>query len=160
RAQRRACRGFLPKLCQERFVQSFHARKGSPGAMSCKVLISTTLRWTSTARHAAGFAFAGATVDAVAPEGAPVTESRYVSASHPSRPIFARASLKDAIRCSEPDLIVSCDDRAVENLLSVYEREPKHSPIASLIARSLGVPENYSPMVSRNGSLAIARALG
>jgi len=128
--------------------------------MGCKILISTTLKWTSTARHAAGFALAGATVEAVAPDGAPVTESRYVSASHLYRPILARASLKEAIRRSEPDLIVSCDDRAVETLLSLYEREPKVSPLASVIARSLGVPENYGQMLSRNGSLAIARALG
>jgi hypothetical protein len=128
--------------------------------MACKVLISTTVRWTSTARHAAGFALSGATVDVIAPDGAPVTQSRYVSHSHIYRPIFARKSLRQAIERAEPDLIVACDDRGIEHLLSLYGSERPASPIRSLIERSLGAPENYGRILSRNDSLAAARALG
>lgn len=128
--------------------------------MACKVLISTTVRWTSTARHAAGFALSGAAVDVIAPDGAPVTQSRYIQQPHIYRPIFARRSLREAIQRSEPDLIVACDDRAVENLLSLYGNEPAASSIRTVIARSLGAPESYSQILSRNGSLAAARALG
>jgi carbamoylphosphate synthase large subunit len=128
--------------------------------MACKVLISTTVRWTSTARHAAGFALSGAAVDVIAPDGAPATQSRYVHQSHVYRPIFARQSLRKAIQQSAPDLIVACDDRAVENMLSLYGNEPAASPIRTVIAKSLGAPENYNEILSRNGSLAISRALG
>jgi hypothetical protein len=128
--------------------------------MGCKILLSTTVSWTSTARHAAGFALAGAEVVALAPRHAPVTASRYVSASYVHRPILGLASLRQAIDRAAPDLIVPCDDRAVENLLGVHAREPAKSPVSALIERSLGRPERYGQVISRTGSLAIARGLG
>jgi hypothetical protein len=128
--------------------------------MSCKILISTTVNWPSTARHAAGFAHAGCEVDVVAPTVAPVTLSRYVSNCYPYRPLSGLASLRAAITESQPDLIVSCDDRAVAILLQVFDAEPKDSPVAALIERSLGTPHRYARMISRDSSMRAARALG
>ena len=128
--------------------------------MSCKILLSTTVGWTSTARHAAGFAEAGCRVDAVAPAQAPVRVSRYISACHPYRAVWGAGSLRSAIQRAQPDLIVSCDDRAVENLLRLYAAEPANSPIATVIARSLGAPDQYARMMSREASMRAARTLG
>jgi hypothetical protein len=128
--------------------------------MSCKILISTTVSWTSTARHAAGFALAGCTVEALAPEKAPVTMSRHVSAVHPYRSLAPLGSLREAIGHAAPDLIVSCDDRAVQHLLRLYDCEAGDSSIARLIERSLGNPREYAHVMSRQKSLQAARSLG
>ncbi len=128
--------------------------------MSCKVLLSTTVNWTSTARHAAGFALAGCEVEALAPTRAPVRVSRYVSRSYVHHSLSAVASLKEAIRKANPDLLVSCDDRAVSNILRLYELEPAGSDIAAVIARSLGKPEQYRALMAREIFLRNARELG
>jgi hypothetical protein len=128
--------------------------------MSCKVLISTTVGWTSTARHAWGFAASGCIVDAVAPAGAPVTQSRHVSKCHSYRSVSGRSSLRAAIREARPDLVVSCDDRAAENLVQLYGLEPKGSPIAEIAQRSLGTPRSYPALIARESFMRTARALG
>jgi hypothetical protein len=128
--------------------------------MSCKILISTTVSWTSTARHAAGFALSGCMVEALAPAKAPVMMSRHVSAVHPYRSLAPLASLREAIRQGPPDLIVSCDDRAVQHLVRLYDCEPKDSSVAKLIERSLGAPREYARVTSRQSSMQAARALG
>lgn len=128
--------------------------------MACKILISTTVKWASTARHAWGFAAAGCTVDCVAPVDAPVTHSRYISNAYPYRSISGLASLKEAILAAEPDLVVSCDDRAAENLLRLFQTEPKGSPIRRISERSLGAPASYPEMMSRESFMRTARRLG
>jgi hypothetical protein len=128
--------------------------------MSCKILVSTTVRWTSTARHAAGFALAGCEVEAVAPANAPVTLSRHVSRTHLYRALAPLRSLREAIRRAQPDLVVSCDDRAVQHLVQLYHREPHNSAIAEAIERSLGAPEEYARILSRQASMRTASELG
>lgn len=128
--------------------------------MSSKILISTTVDWIATARYAAGFAHAGCKVETVAPRGAPVAVSRYVSRAYRYHALSPLASLRDAIQLSKPDLIVNADDRAVDTLLNLYAAEPKQSPVAALIRRSLGRPEQYPRVVSRHTSLGVARSLG
>jgi hypothetical protein len=128
--------------------------------MSCKILIFTTVSWTSTARHAAGFALAGCTVDALAPLSAPVRLSRHVSTIHRYRSLTPLRSLREAIRRAAPDLIVSCDDRAVQCLLNLYGGEAAGSAIAKLIERSLGDPREYAGVMSREASMRAAAALG
>jgi len=75
----------FPIPCQERFLQSEGGCGKRTARMPCKILISTTVKWASTARHAWGFAAAGCIVDCVAPADAPVTKSRYISNVHPYR---------------------------------------------------------------------------
>lgn len=127
--------------------------------MTRKVLLFTTVDWPSTARYAGGFAACHWRVDALAPKGAPVKLSRYVESHHRYAALNAQASLKHAIEASRPDLIVSCDDRAVAHLLRLHERE-KGSWIATLIRRSLGSPESFPEMISRAGSMAAAAEEG
>jgi hypothetical protein len=128
--------------------------------MSCKILMSTTVGWPSTARHAWGFAASGCIVDAVAPAGAPVTQSRHVSKCYRYRSISGLSSLREAIRAAQPDLVVSCDDRAAENLVRLFRLEPKGSSIAKIAERSLGIPKSYPAMVDREGFMRTARSLG
>ncbi|MFL6689510.1 MAG: hypothetical protein ACJ8IR_04900 [Alphaproteobacteria bacterium] len=128
--------------------------------MACKILLSTTVSWTSTARHASGFALAGCEVEALAPARAPVTVSRYISRSYVHRSLSVAASLRGAIRKARPDLVVSCDDRAVSNLLRLYESEPAGSEIARVIARSLGKPQQYRSLMARETFLRNADELG
>lgn len=128
--------------------------------MACRILISTTVKWASTARHAWGFAAAGCTVDCVGPAGAPVAQSRYVANSYPYRSISGLASLRQAIRDADPDLVVSCDDRATENLVRLSQAEPNDSPVRRIAERSLGNPDSYPAMMARETFMRTARALG
>jgi hypothetical protein len=128
--------------------------------MPCKILISTTVKWASTARHAWGFAAAGCTVDCVAPTQAPVTQSRYIANVYPYRSISGRASLRDAIRAAQPDLVISCDDRAAENLVRLSQNEPKNSFVGRIAEQSLGVSRSYPEMMARESFMRTARRLG
>jgi hypothetical protein len=131
--------------------------------MARKVLLVTTVDWVSTARYAAGFAAAAWTVDALSPRGAPVRLSRYVGTNHTYLPLRANASLKSAIRRAQPDLVVPCDDRAASHLVRLHKRESARtpdSPLASLIRRSLGAPENFDTMMSRAESMKATAEIG
>jgi len=131
--------------------------------MTRKVLLFTTVDWTSTARYAGGFAACRWNVDALAPKGAPVRLSRYVDGHYRYAALDALASLKRAIQASRPDLVVACDDRAVAHLLRLYKDElakDAGSAIAALIRRSLGTPENFPEMISRAGSMRAAAEAG
>ena len=126
--------------------------------MKRKVLLSATVGWPSVARYAGGFAAAGCEVYALSPDGAPVCVSRYVHKRY--RYSALGHSLAAAIADCAPDLIVACDDRAVTHLIELYAKEKSDSPVAALIERSLGKPENYARVVSRYGSLSELRDAG
>ncbi|MGQ0742414.1 MAG: ATP-grasp domain-containing protein [Alphaproteobacteria bacterium] len=126
--------------------------------MDGKVLLFTTVKWQSVARYAAGFARAGLNVEAVAPRGAPVRQSRYVTRSHLYRALSPLSSLKKAIARSKPDLLLACDERAVLLLLELHgEADAK---ISAPIVRSLGNPCGLAALMSRAGSLAAMRDAG
>lgn len=128
--------------------------------MTRKVLLVTTVDWTSTARYAGGFATAGWTVDALSPKGAPVALSRYVDACYRYRPLAALSSLRKAVEGARPDLIVCCDDRAIAHLLRLHAKVAQDSQIAVAIRRSLGAPENFPVLTSRAGSMSAAIEAG
>ncbi len=132
--------------------------------MGHKVLLATTIGWSSTARLAGGFARAAFAVDAVCPADAPVLASRYLSKAYSYRPLAPLTSLEAAIARSAPDVIVPCDDRAVTLLLRLHEKmragRDRDAAIAALIRRSLGTPEKYPGMISRHDFIATARELG
>lgn len=114
------------------------------------------------ARLAGGFAQAGLRVEALAPPGAVVIVSRYLARWHRYHPLKPQASLMDAIAAAGPDLIACCDDRAVAHVLALYRRAKSRGDVgvAALIERSLGDPGAYARMISRDGFMAEARALG
>jgi len=131
--------------------------------MTNRILLYATMNWPSAARYAGGFFTAGNEVHAACPKGALVRLSRYVARTYPYRALTPLTSLRRAVAQSTPDLIVACDDRAISHLVELYRAEMKKtdvSPLASLIARSLGRPENYSRVISRAGSLGEMNALG
>jgi hypothetical protein len=132
--------------------------------MAHRVLLYATLNWPSAARYAAGFHTAGCEVHALSPHGAPVRLSRYVAGNYGYDPLAPLWSLDKAIADCRPDLIVPCDDRAVSHLIRLHEAETRKTghfaPMAALIARSLGRPENYARVISRSGSLAEMAARG
>ncbi|MGD0191189.1 MAG: hypothetical protein ABSD74_10650 [Rhizomicrobium sp.] len=129
--------------------------------MSSKVLLTTTVGWSSVARLAHGFAAASCQVDAHAPLGALVFASRYVSGRYTYRALSPVDSLRHAIERSTPDMLVACDDRAVGHILRLYSEVSGDAPdVAQLIERSLGEPSRYPRMISRAGFMACAKSLG
>jgi hypothetical protein len=132
--------------------------------MARKVLLVTTVGWTSTARYAGGFAAAAWSVEALCPPGVPVTLSRYIDGWHAYRPLRALSSLRKAIGKSAPDLVVACDDRSISHLMRIYGQELKahgeNAPIVALIRRSFGMPENFAEMMSRAGSMQTSAKIG
>jgi predicted ATP-grasp superfamily ATP-dependent carboligase len=78
-------------------------------------------------------------------------------------PLLALGSLRRAIRKAKSDLLVACDDRAVSHLLQLYQKENARdpsAPVASLIRRSLGTPENFAAVMSRSQSMTATAELG
>ncbi|HEV2561689.1 MAG TPA: hypothetical protein VGT78_06070 [Rhizomicrobium sp.] len=127
--------------------------------MGLRVLLAATVCWPTTARIAGGLAQLGCHVDAFCPSGAPVHESRFVNLRHAYNALSPLTSLRDALSISRPDLIIPCDDRAVQHVLRLRETEPQ-SAQAKLVGDSLGAPENYPAMISRASFMKEARALG
>lgn len=132
--------------------------------MARKVLLFTTVDWTSTARYAGGFAAASWSVAALCPRRTPIRKSRYVGELHLYRPLMALRSLRGALGKAQPDLVVPCDDRAVGLLLKLYRKElaakGDHAATVTLLRRSLGRPENFAEMIPRAASMQRSAQLG
>jgi hypothetical protein len=132
--------------------------------MARKVLLVTTVEWTSTARYAGGFSTASWSVEALCPRRAPANRSRYVDTCHLYRPLMALSSLRKAIAKSQPDLLVACDDRAVSLMQRLYRKElaarGETSPVVTLLRRSMGTPENFDSILPRALSMQIAAEIG
>lgn len=129
------------------------------GGMGTKILLAATLGWPATARIAGGLVHIGCHVDVLCPQEAPVRHSRYVNLRHPYRALSPVTSLRDALSISQPDLVIPCDDRAVQHMLRLIALEPE-SREGACLKRSLGVPENYARLMSRGGFMDECRALG
>jgi hypothetical protein len=128
--------------------------------MSAKVLLLSSVGWPSVARLAAGFAQAGCTVDALAPSGAAILASRYPAQCYPYSAVAPHAAMRSAIARACPDFLVCCDDRALAQLLSIYERMTENSDLAELVRRSLGNPQAIPRLISRSSFIAEARNEG
>lgn len=126
--------------------------------MGHKILLVTTVGWTSVPRYAAGFVAAGCEVHAFAPRRSPVAASRYVTRHHLYQPFTPISSLRKAIEKSHCDVLVACDDRAVAILLRAARTD--HAAFHGLVTRSLGELSRYPQMLSRPASLAAMREAG
>lgn len=131
-------------------------------AGSTKILLSTTNYWPSSARLMIEFLRVGHVVAIVRPPHA--HPSRKVRAPHsafPYKPLRPIDSLADAIEATQPDIIIPCDDLAVRHLHQLHSskraRRGSQVDIAGLIARSLGPPEGYAAIDSRDLLLKICR---
>ncbi|HEY3639160.1 MAG TPA: hypothetical protein VGK90_13510 [Rhizomicrobium sp.] len=128
--------------------------------MPAKVLLLSSVGWPSVARLAAGFAHAGCTVEALAPPGAAIIASRYLSRAHSYHALFPGISMRAAITAAGPQLVVCCDDRALAQLLMLYERSTGHVALRELVENSLGNPTVIPRLISRKGFMSEARAEG
>ena len=129
------------------------------------ILLSTTRPWQSAARLAAALSQAGCTLEAVCPAGNPLHSGKAVSKTYPHRGMMPLRSLDAAIRVSEPDLVVPCDDFArhyLHRLHAIFSADSGSRAAwgRDLIERSLGNPGNYSCLESRDAFMAMARAEG
>jgi hypothetical protein len=128
------------------------------------VLIATTSRWFPTARLAAALASAGCRVDAVCPPRHPLANIGGMRKTYVYRGLMAMTSFAEAIRATEPDLIVPGDDLATRHLHRLYEQElqsgPAGQPICELIERSLGSSESFPVVYARSAFIDLARAAG
>ena len=128
--------------------------------MPPKVLLLSSVGWPSVARLAAGFAQANCTVEALAPPGAAILGSRYLTRWHRYRALFPLASMEAAIAAALPDLLVCCEDRSLSQLLALHARRRGDRHFAALVDRSLGNPSAIPRLISRSGFMAEARVEG
>jgi len=132
--------------------------------MKPTVLIATTSRWFPTARLGMALANAGFTVDAVCPTRHPIRVTRILRKSHIYHGLSPLASFSAAIGATNPDVIIPCDDIAVEQLHRLYRREERRSGRASavpaLIERSLGASESFSIVGTRARFIKLAEEDG
>jgi hypothetical protein len=123
--------------------------------MAPRILLVTTVDWPSSARLAGAFAGVGAHVEAAFPAGHVIRDSRFLSGRHGYTAVAPLTSVTRAIAAAAPDLLVPCDDRAVDQLVRLAG-----GPWHALIARSLGVPQNYDVLMARAPFIDAARAAG
>ncbi len=114
---------------------------------------------------AVGLAKAGCVVSAICPKpGHPIFKTRALREAFSyegSRPV---ESLEAALEQARPDLVIPCDDLAVQHLHTLYFRAiaqgAKQRDVSDLISRSLGSPESFSTVSSRFHLLQVAREEG
>lgn len=121
------------------------------------VLITATNGWPLSARLAIRFIQHGCSVAALCHRGDPLNRVSGIGRFYRYRAFDCVKSLARAIAALRPDLIVPCDDRAVQQLHEAFERYPSFRP---LIEASLGDASAYELIRSRVDFMGIARELG
>jgi ATP-grasp domain len=130
-----------------------------------KVLLTDTNRWPTPARLAIGLSKAGCHVSGVCPtRGHPLLHTRVVQQTFPYSSLRPLESLVAAIEVAAPQLIIPCNDLAVQHLHELFRcarsRGTSGSNMVALIERSLGSPDSYPIVSSRYNLLRIAREEG
>jgi hypothetical protein len=121
------------------------------------VLIATGNWWALAARIAIAIARNGWTVAAACPAHSPLSYVKGMGEVLPLNAIAPRASLIAAIRKVRPDLIVPCDDRTVFLLHEIHALYPD---LRQMIERSLGHPDGFPILESRDDLQRVAAELG
>ena len=127
-------------------------------------MLTDTSRWALAARLAISLARTGAEVAAICPTGHPLLKTRAVQQTFRYSGVRPLEALAAAIRDSQAEVVVACDDRAVQHLHELYAQARKAGPagakIAVVIERSLGAPESFPVVSCRYDLLKIAREEG
>ncbi len=135
-----------------------------PPSPQLKVLLATTFRWPGAARLAVDFHEVGCVVDAVAPRGSALHAVTAVNHGYRLGLADPIGSLRRAIESSAADVIVPFDDRTRQALSLLHTRsDPRTETGARLrrrLERSLGAPERFGCLYSREAVMTIARACG
>jgi hypothetical protein len=128
-----------------------------------KVLIISAFRWFPMMRLALELREAGFTVEMLVPNGYSLEEMPFVRATYRYNALAPIASLHAAIMASRPRLLIPYDDCVTTQLHQLYKladsSEPTGFRLRSLIARSLGQPEDLSMLYSRHRICSLAREL-
>lgn len=128
-----------------------------------RILISTTLHWPIAARLSIAFANLGCSVEAICPPEHQLLKIRAVRKCYSYSVFRPLASLQEALRKSQPDLVIPCDDKAAINLHHLYESRVNAnstSDVRAIIERSLGTPAACSLATARAPLLALAGQIG
>lgn len=137
--------------------------KSPDAGFAADVLIADTGRFTSTTRLTLALEGAGLRVAAICP-----VTGHSILKTKQKRPLFEYGALRPlhalrtAIAATDPQIIVPCDDRALEHLHELYNwaSNTGSSKIAALLERSLGVPQSFPIVSSRCKLLSAAQAEG
>jgi hypothetical protein len=128
--------------------------------MTLKIQLVASYRWPFPIHLASAFSHAACIVEATTPRNHVLAMSRHVARWRWYNPLRPLQSLEDAIVDGAPDLLVPCDDRAVQQLVEVFDRGAGEGDIAEAIERSLGAVTSYLKLASRSRSMSIAREAG
>jgi len=155
-------RGQKPKFQLIGYVERRNLNWRCNQPVAPKVLLTDTSRWAGGARLAIELSKVGCDVSALCPiPGHPLLKVRGVRKTFSYSSLRPVDALMAAIEAAEPQIVIPCDDRAVEHLheLHAYARRPGTAggPIARLIERSLGSPESYPIVSARYDLLRLAR---
>jgi hypothetical protein len=132
--------------------------------MPPKILLTDTSRWAASSRVAIGLSRRGCKVSSVCPSHHPLLKTRVVERTFLYSSFSPLDSLVDAIKATDPQLIIPCDDLATQHLHELYERArivgSSGAGTAALIERSLGSPKSHPIVESRYETIRIAREEG
>src|SRR5271165_4817789 len=91
------------------------------GAIAPNVLLADTTRWLSPARLAIGLTKAGCHVSAVCPTvGHPLRKTTAIRRIFSYSGFHPIDSLTSAIEAAQPQIVIPCDDRAVQHLHELF----------------------------------------
>ncbi len=128
-----------------------------------QVLLITAYRWPTATRLALALSEAGFTVEAACPAGHSLARVHFVSHIYRFNPLRPGRSIYDAVIASNADFIIPTDDIAALQLRKLYDQfkasDPAGERVRSLIARSLGDPENYPVIYSRSHVASVASSV-
>ena len=129
-----------------------------------KVLLTATVEWPIVSILAIGLARAGSDISVVCPARCPLPKEHTVRRVFHHRNFNPLKSLIEAIKATRPEIIIPCDDQAVQQLheLHAWARggDTAGNEIAVLIEKSLGSPESYPIVSSRCDLLKVAHEAG
>jgi hypothetical protein len=128
------------------------------------VLIVATCSWAHTARLALEFVGEGYAVACLSPAGHPMRSIARIETKLRHSLTRPLAALRHAILRARPDFIIPGDDRAVRQLHRLHARVSRPGAQApalkALIERSLGAPDGYDVVRSRERMQSLAARLG
>ena len=130
--------------------------------MTLSVLLTDTNRWAGSARLAIALSQRGCHVSVVCPpSGTPLRTVRAIREVFDYGVVHPLDSIATAIEASNPQLIIPCDDRAVQHLHELHAKARLRGEFggntAQLIERSLGSPGSYPIVSARYSFLKVAR---
>jgi hypothetical protein len=121
------------------------------------VLLVAAKWWPLSARLAIALVRHRCRVRAVCPAGHLLTHISGLDRVDRYSGLDSLACLRRSLREFEPDVIVPCDDGVVAQLHALHQQYPS---LRETIERSLGSPEHYSTVSSRQKLLSTAQELG